>query len=106
MLNQKGNLAWIEQGIKSIKRKSNVLTSNVQGGPGPYRSFILYMTGMTRIMYVWKKNFVGICSVHRDISYKTNNLKFSNFLLSEKVILELGSILAQKSTYSFEGVWG
>ena len=51
-----------------------------------------------------KKIVVGICSVHRDISSKTNNLKFSKFLLSEKLILELGSILAQKSTYSFEGV--
>ena len=49
----------------------------IQGGP--YRSFILYMTGMTRIMYVQKNFFVGIYSVHRDISSKTNNLKFSNF---------------------------
>ena len=53
-----------------------------------------------------KKIGVDLYSVHRDISSKTNNLKFPNFLLSEKVILELGSILAQKSTYSFEGVWG
>ena len=48
---------------------------------------------------------VGICSVHRDISSKTNNWKFSKFLLSKKYILDLGSILAQNSTYSFEGVW-
>ena len=55
---------------------------------------------------VCMKNFlVGICSVHRDISSKTNNWKFSKFLLSKKYILDLGSILAQNSTYSFEGVW-
>ena len=47
---------------------------------------------------------VGICSVHRDISSKTNYLIFSKFLLRKKLILELGSILAQNSTYNFEGV--
>ena len=41
-----------------------------------------------------KKIVVGICSVHRDISSKTNNLIFLKFLLSKKLILELGSILA------------
>ena len=59
---------------------------------------------MTRIMYVRKKNFVGICSVHRDISSKTNNLEIFKFLLSKKSILELGSILPQNSSYNFEGV--
>ena len=51
-----------------------------------------------------KKIVVGICSVHRDISSKTNNLEIFKFLLSKKSILELGSILPQNSTYSFEGV--
>ena len=51
-----------------------------------------------------KKIVVGICSVHRDISSKTNNLIFFKFLLCKKLILELGSILAQKSTYNFECV--
>ena len=51
-----------------------------------------------------KKIVVGICSVHRDISSKTNNLFFKIFLLSKKLILKLGSILAQNSTYNFEGV--
>ena len=51
-----------------------------------------------------KKIVVGICSVHRDISSKTNNFKIFKFLLSKKLILESGSILAQNSTYNFEGV--
>ena len=47
---------------------------------------------------------MGICSVHRDISSKINNFKIFKFLLSKKLILESGSILAQNSTYNFEGV--
>ena len=51
-----------------------------------------------------EKEEVDILSVHPDISSKTNNLEFFKFLLSKKSILELGSILPQNSTYSFEGV--
>ena len=51
-----------------------------------------------------KKIVVGIRLVHRDISFKTNNLKIINFLLSKKLTLELGSILAQNSTFNSEGV--
>ena len=51
-----------------------------------------------------EKSVVDFFSVHRDISSKTNNLEIFKFLLSKKSILELGSILPQNSTYSFEGV--
>ena len=47
-----------------------------------------------------KKIVVGIRSVHRDISFKTNNLTIIKFLLRKKWIL------AQNSTFNFEGVWG
>ena len=53
-----------------------------------------------------KKIVIGICSVHRDISSKTNNLKIFKFLLSKKLVLGLGSILAQNSTFNFDDVWG
>ena len=53
---------------------------------------------------MYEKKFGSICSVHRDFSSKTNNLKKIKFLLSKKLILNLGSILAQNSTYNFEGV--
>ena len=51
-----------------------------------------------------KKIVVGMCSVHRDISSKTNNQFLKKSLLRKKLILELGSILAQNSTYNFECV--
>ena len=47
---------------------------------------------------------VGIRSVHIDISSKTHDLKISEFLLSKKLTLKWGSILAQNSTYNFEAV--
>ena len=51
-----------------------------------------------------KKIVVVIYSVYRGILSKTNNSKIFKLLLSKKLILELGSILAQNSTYNFEGV--
>ena len=51
-----------------------------------------------------KKIAVDLFSVYRDISSKTNNFKISKFLLSKKLNLKLGSILAQTSTYNSEAV--
>ena len=59
---------------------------------------------MTIMTYVRKKIMVETRSVHREISIKIINFEISKFLLSKKLILKLGSILAQNSTYSFEGV--
>ena len=53
-----------------------------------------------------KKIVVDLCSVYRDISTKTNNLKISKFLLSKKLNLNLESISAQNSTHYFESVCG
>ena len=59
---------------------------------------------MTTIMLVQKKIVVDLCSVYRDISTKTNNLKISKFLLSKKFNLKFGPILAKNSTYNFKAV--
>ena len=53
-----------------------------------------------------KKIVVDLCSVYRDISTKTNNLKISKFLLCKKLNLNLESISAQNSTHYFESVCG
>ena len=61
---------------------------------------------MTRILYVGGKNVVDIHSIYREILSKTLKLKILKFLLSKKLNLKLGSILAQNSTFNFEGVSG
>ena len=53
---------------------------------------------------MYEKNCGSTRSVHREISFKIINFEISKFLLSKKLILKLGSILAQNSTYNFEAV--
>ena len=50
------------------------------------------------------ENVVDIHSIYREILSKTLKLKILKFLLSKKLNLKLGSILAQNSTFNFEGV--
>ena len=51
-----------------------------------------------------RENVVDIHSIYREILSKTLKLKILKFLLSKKLNLKLGSILAQNSTFNFEGV--
>ena len=50
------------------------------------------------------ENVVDIHSIYREILSKTLKLKILKFLLSKKLNLKLGSILAQNSTFDFEGI--
>ena len=68
-------------------------------------SFLYTLTGLYDNNDICtKKIVVGTRSVHREISFKIINFEISKFLLSKKLILKLGSILAQNSTFNFEGV--
>ena len=75
---------------------------NIQGGP--YCFCILCAANTAKVLDAPKKLWYIYLHYIEAFYPRHNFLEISKFLLSKKLNLKLGSILAQNSTFNFEGV--
>ena len=75
---------------------------SVQGGP--YCFCILCAANTAKVLDAPKKLWYIYVHYIEAFYPRHNFLEISKFLLSKKLNLKLGSILAQNSTFNFEGV--
>ena len=77
-------------------------TKAIQGGP--YCFCILCAANTAKVLDAPKKLWYIYVHYIEAFYPRHNFLEISKFLLSKKLNLKLGSILAQNSTFNFEGV--